>query len=324
MSFTSDIRTELCTLPIKALCCRRAFLYGLLYGASIEKDTVTVTLPAPRENAFDLPAHAASLIHTLFSRTADATHLTRGAHRYVRLSFSYKVAARAMAALISLPEEEAAAETLTDKLGFHCEGCVDHFLRGLFVAYGSVNDPTKGSHLEIKLPGDGRVEPLHILLSECGYVPGRVRRGEAVGLVFKSSSDIQEVLAHFGVTSRIFDLYNAQIEREIRNYENRATNCVTENIARSVRSGIRQTTAITALQDMGLLPSLPDDLQTTALLRLENPSVSLAGLAALHDPPLTKSGLNHRLAKITAFYESTQKTQGETALPHSSQKEGDA
>lgn len=300
MSFTTDIRAELSALPIKPLCCRRAFLFGLIYGATVEGDTLSVTLPA----SGDLPDHAASLIHALFSRTPEATPLTRGAHRYVRLVFSYRAAARDLGALFSLPEEEAAAETIADKLGFRCDGCTAHFLRGVFVAAGTVNDPKKGSHLEIKLPEDGRIEPLHILLSESGYVPGRVRRGEAVGLVYKNSGDIQEILAHLGVTSRIFDLYNAQIEREIRNYENRATNCVTENIARSVRSGMHQSAAIAALSERNLLAALPDELRVTAELRLQNPELSLSGLAALHDPPLTKSGLNHRLGRITAFYDT--------------------
>ncbi len=303
MSFSSDIRDELGALPIKSPCCRRAYLYGLLYGATVTGDTVEAIFPVLPGAAYDLPGHAVSLIHTLLSREAIATPLTRGAHRYARVSFSSKQAARALAALAHLPEEEAAVETLVERLGLKCEHCTAHFLRGLVVAYGTVNDPARSYHMEIKLPLDGRLEPVRILLAESGYVPGCTLRGEVAGLFYKSAGDIQEVLAHVGATSMVFDLFNAQIERDIRNNENRATNCVAENIGRSMRAGGRQTAAIRWLEEQNLLPSLSDELRYTARLRLDNPAETLAELAELHIPPITKSGLHHRLEKIMAFYE---------------------
>ncbi len=302
MSFSSDIRDELGGLTLKPPCCRRAYLYGLLYGAAVEGDTVTATFPVVREAAYDTATHAASLIHALFSREATVTPFSRGAHRYARVSFAYRQAAKHLAALAALPEEEAAAETLADKLEWKCEGCAVHFLRGLVVAAGTVNDPAKSYHMELKLPDDGRVEPVRILLAEDGYEPGMTRRGGTVGLFFKSAGNIQEVLAHVGVTSGVFDFFNVQIERDIRNNENRATNCVAENISRSMRAGGKQTAAIRELEARGLLPSLPDELRMTARLRLDNPEATLPELAAMHDPAITKSGVHHRLEKIMDFY----------------------
>ncbi len=303
MSFATDLRTELGGLPIKPPCCRRAYLYGLLYGAEVEGETVTATFPVAPGAAYDLAAHAVSLIHALFSREAAVTPLTRGAHRYARVSFSYRHAAKHLSALSRLPEEEAAAETLSDKLEWKCEHCSMHFLRGLFVASGTVNDPAKSYHMEIKLPDDGRAEPVRILLAEAGYEPGVTRRGGMVGLFFKSAGNIQEVLAHLGVTAGVFAFFNIQIERDIRNNENRATNCVAENINRSMRAGGKQTAAIRHMEELGLLPSLPDDLRVTARLRLDNPDVTLPELAAMHDPVITKSGVHHRLERIMAIYE---------------------
>ena len=312
MSFTASVRTSLGLLPIKPLCCRRAYLYGLLYGGTVDGDEITVTLPVTVGAAYDLAAHAAALCQALLGRNPEMTPLTRGAHRYVVLRLSSKRAARALRDLSTLPEEEAAAETLADKLDFKCDGCAVHFVRGLFVAYGTVSDPAKSYHLEFKLPQDGRTEPVAILLAENGYVPGRTVRGETSGLFYKSGNDIQEVLAHLGATSLVFEFFNAQIEREIRNNENRATNCVTENIGRSMRAGARQTAAIRYLAEQELLLSLSDDLRYTAHLRLDNPEATLTELAAMHTPPITKSGLNHRLEKIMAFYEKAlRKAEGE-------------
>ncbi len=307
MSFATEIRDELGALPIKPLCCRRAYLYGLIYGAAVNGDRIEVTFPVTPGASYDLPAHAASLIHALFSREATVTSLTRGAHRYASVAFSAKNAAKHLSALARLPEEEAAVETLARHLDFRCDGCAVHFLRGLLVAFGTVNNPARSYHLELKLPDDGRVEPVCILLSEIGYVPGRTHRGDQVGLFYKSAGDIQELLAHVGTTSHVFVFFNAQIERDIRNNENRATNCVTENIGRSMRAGGKQTAAIHELRELGLLPSLSDDLRATAHLRMDNPEATLLELAALHDPPITKSGLHHRLEKIMAFYEKAVK-----------------
>ena len=307
MSFSTTIRDELGELPIKPLCCRRAFLYGLLYGAHIEGDAVTANFSVAKDASSQPYELAVHLIRTLFSREAEVTHVTRGAHRYAAVSFRFKKAAEHLLTLAALPEEEAECETLPRVLEFKCDGCAVHFLRGLFLACGTVNDPAKSYHLEIKLPCDGRVEPVRILLAESGYEMGITNRNGMVGLFCKSGGGIQELLAYIGATSSVFDFFNAQIERSIRNDENRATNCVTENISRAIRTGAKQFAAIEYLEEHNLIAALPEELQFTARLRLNNPDITLAELAELHFPPITKSGLHHRLEKIMAFYEKNLK-----------------
>ena len=181
-------------------------------------------------------------------------------------------------------------------------------MRGLFLSSGTVNDPAKSYHLEFKLPDDGRVEPLRILLAESGYEPGYTNRAGMAGLFCKSGGTIQELLAYIGVTSGVFDFFNAQIERSIRNDENRATNCVTENISRAIRTGARQLAAIEYLEEHNLIAALPEELQFTARLRLNNPDITLSELAELHFPPITKSGVSHRLEKVMAVYEKYSHT----------------
>ncbi len=304
MSFSTLTRDELGGLTIKPLCCRRAYLYGLLYGSLVDGDRLTTTFPVQNDAAYDPSAHALMLIRTLFSRQAELIPLTRGAHRYAQISFAYKQAAGRLRSLIEMPEKEATAETAIAAMDLKCESCARHFLRGVFVAYGTVNDPLKSCHLEIKLPCDGRIEPLRSLLAEESCAPSRTdRKSKGVGLFYKNSDDIQEVLGHLGATHAIFAFMNAQIEHDIRNEENRATNCVTENIRRSTQAGGRQIGAIRWLDEHHLLPALSEDLCLTARLRLENPEASLIELAALHAPPITKSGLNHRLTKLVDFYE---------------------
>ena len=98
------------------------------------------------------------------------------------------------------------------------------------------------------------------------------------------------------------------IERAIRNNENRATNCVTHNISRSVAATQKQLEAVNFLISQQKTALLDDELHITALLRLENDSASLSELAALHDPPITKSGVNGRLNRIIAVAEDVKKS----------------
>ena len=303
MSFATTLRDELGSLPIKPLCCRRAFLYGLIYGGTVTEDELSMIFSVAKDAAHHPHEQAVSLIRTLFSREARVETYSRGAHRYATVRFSFKKAADHLLALTNLPEEEAECETLPRILDFKCEHCKAHFLRGLFIADGTVNDPAKSYHLEIKLPQDGRVEPVRILLAEEGYEVGVTARGGLAGLFCKSGTVIQELLAFIGATSTVFAFFNAQIERSIRNDENRATNCVAQNISRAVLTGARHLAAIQYLDEHNLLGTLPDDLQFTARLRLNNPDVTLSELAELHFPPITKSGVSHRLEKIMAVYE---------------------
>ena len=307
MSFSTTIRDELGNLPIKPLCCRRAYLYGLLYGATVEGDRITAEFSVIKEAEVQPYEQATHLIRTLFSRDAEVKHVSRGAHRYAIVSFAFKKAAEHLVVLRELPEEEAECETLYRILEFKCDACALHFLRGLFLARGTVNDPAKSYHLEMKLPMDGRVEPVRILLAESGYEMGQTNRLGMAGLFCKSGGAIQEFLAYIGATSSVFEFFNAQIERSIRNDENRATNCVAENISRAIRTGAKQFAAIEYLEENNLIPALPEELQFTARLRLNNPDITLAELAELHFPPITKSGLHHRLEKIMAFYEKNMK-----------------
>ena len=132
MSFSSTIRTELGQLSIKPLCCRRAFLHGLLYGARVEGDQITAKFSVAKDECYQPHEQAVYLIRTLFSRNAEVTHVSRGAHRYALVSFNFKKTAEHLATLAELPEEEAECETIYRAFDFKCDDCAVHFLRGVF------------------------------------------------------------------------------------------------------------------------------------------------------------------------------------------------
>ncbi len=303
MSFTTQIKDELGGLPIKSTCCRKAFLYGILYNAAVadKGGEVTVTLHTPSGGQPDLPTRLSPLFQKQLGCVPTFTPETRGAHRYLHVNFTAKQAAFHLRDLSRA--ETADASLLPATLGFRCEECSAAFLRGVFLAVGTVTDPAKAYHMELRAPSDGRADLLCAHLLTLGFTPGSTRRGDAVSFFWKGSSPIQDFLTYIGGTHGVFALLNTQIQRDIRNNENRATNCVAENISRSMHAGSRQVHAIQHLKEHDLLPALAPELQVTAQLRLEYPEATLSELAALHEPAITKSGLNHRMEKILALYE---------------------
>jgi DNA-binding protein WhiA len=191
---------------------------------------------------------------------------------------------------------------------FLCPHCAAHFLRGVMISYGSVTDPAKGYHLEFRLY-DAENLPLlaDTLLSLDENWKGKSRTtAGGVSLYFKNSTAIEEILSLLGANNALFALMNAKIERDIRNTENRATNCVMKNIGKTVNAATEVCSAVEAIRVAARFDALAPELQETAKLRVANPNASLNELSKLHNPPITKSGLNHRLQKILLFAKSIE------------------
>ena len=166
------------------------------------------------------------------------------------------------------------------------------------MACGTLNDPQKSTHLEFLLRDEHCASLLGAFLEDSGYAPKQADRKGVTGLYFKDAGSVEDLLALMGAVKISMDMMNLRIEREIRNQENRATNCVAKNIEKSVSASAKQMAAIEKLTVTGMLAQLPDSVRLTARLRAENPDASLEELRNLHVPPITKSGLNHRLQKL--------------------------
>ncbi len=313
MSFCTQIKEELAGHNTAKPCCRRSLLYGLLYGSSLpqtKNDRIYFRFPVPSGSDCDFQAYITDLFQSQYHLTPDIYPETRGAHKYLNVYFYHK---QIFKTLLQLSQaKEADQSVLPHVLGFRDPECTNHFVRGVFLAYGTISDPQKSYHLEIKAPTDGRADLLCSLFMNIDSMPGSTRRSGDVGFIWKSGAAVIELLNYMGVTSGLFDILNTQVEREIKNNENRATNCDTGNISRSISASAKYIHALAYLKDHHLLETLPKDLQVTAELRLMHPEISLRELADVHDPILSKSGLNHRLEKLLAAYEQALKSSIDT------------
>lgn len=292
-SFTSIIKSEMSELKIKKTCCRKAFLLGLIFNCTRSNGA-----PSELSATFIEPSaaiKAEQLLSSVYKCNAKTDEVKKPGKKYMRLTFRSPSVSKVLDALDGETEN-----TIPEAFSFSCTGCSQAFLRGVFIACATVNDPHKGYHLEIALAKENlvRASKLYRLLSICGFVPRIVNRKGSCGLYYKSNSAITDLIYYAGAVKSSFDYANVCIERDIRNNENRATNCVATNISKSVTASQRQIAAIRRLIETHKLDMLPEELKETAKLRFENDEVSLNELAMLHEPPISKSGLNHRLEKI--------------------------
>lgn len=285
MSFSEQVKEELHALQIKSVCCRKAYLYGLMIGAQTDGEQVTFRIPS----AF--AEHAEGEIKRHFGRESVSRPYTSGRASGTEICFASVKCASQVSAWDAGEQADFAAV-------FKCPQCALAFLRGAFCATGTVSDPATGSHLEIKCINRARALGLQTILAQHGARMGMVSRGKNVGVYIKNNQGVADVLSILGSSIMVFKLINKMIEREIRGNENRLTNCDTGNIGKFVSAVRKQIAAIEKLDRYGELQKLPDALQDTAMLRLRYPDAPMGELAEAHVPPITKSGLNHRLQKL--------------------------
>ena len=176
--------------------------------------------------------------------------------------------------------------------------CRTAFLRGAFLAGGSVTDPEKRYHMELATSHQQASREVSTLLEEMGFLPRSVQRGADALIYFKQSEHIEDLLTKIGAPAAAMDIMTAKVDKEIRNGANRAMNCDMANVNKTLDAAQEQTAAIAKLRDSARWERLPEKLQQTAQLRLDYPEDSLAQLAERCEPPVTKSCINHRLRKL--------------------------
>lgn len=296
MSFSSDIKKELCSVKDMERGEKSAMLYGIFYSGRLIDGRATVQT----ENA-DLIAAARTLTETLFpnarhettrlvkSGSSLYTFVVKEGYDEVKSRFGdFSEDSGVNAAVVSGSDSESGA-----------------FLRGVFVSCGSVTDPNKEYHLELVLPYKPRSEALYTFINEHGMpVKKTVRsRGNSLVLYAKESELIEDFLTYIGAGLHSLEIMQVKIEKSVRNRVNRRVNCETANLDKLVNAANKSCEDIELILREKGADWLKPELRETALLRLENREASLSELCELSEKPLSKSGLNHRLKKLAQLAE---------------------
>lgn len=177
--------------------------------------------------------------------------------------------------------------------------CKKAYLRGIFLASGTITDPEKSYHIEFICGSQVLAADVKKLINSFVDLHAKIMQRKKSYVVYvKESEQIMDILALMGAASQIFSFENVRITKEMRNKTNRISNCDQANIDKALQAAEKQLSWIHKIQREKGLESLPDKLYAAAVLRMEHPEATLQELADLMDPPMKKSGLNNRLKKI--------------------------
>ena len=297
MSFSGDVKTELCRASLDRPCCARAEAYGaLLYGNTFtsrevrlitESESFSSRLPLLLDRAFGLQ----------FDRLPGD-----GERKYV---FHLADKGKIHRIIDAFGFDSRQSPVLHINFGLLEEECCRAaFLRGAFLAGGSVTEPAKGYHLELATSHAQASRELLALLTDMGRQPRHALRNSSQVIYFKNSEQIEELLTLMGAPVSAMELMNAKAEKELRNGVNRRVNCEAANLDKAVDAAQEQLEAIRRLYELDRVEGLNAALKETIVLRETYPELTLSQLAEEFEPPITKSCLNHRMRKLMELSKS--------------------
>lgn len=302
MSFGTDMKAELCEVsldsPVCPHCLQAEGLGVLLYCSNFSYTSIRINTPS---DAF------AQRLPLLFEKAFGVTlsPLTVATQKKSFVLEDKKSLAKLYHQLEYAPE----AVSCHIQFGLLEESCCRlAFCRGAFLAGGSVTNPEKQYHLELVTCHSAVNRELPALLHENQFSPKTSQRKGHFISYFKQSIHIQQFMSSIGAPLSAEKVADAKKQKLITRSVNRQVNCDSANLEKSIDAAQSQIKSIRFLESQQLLEDLPEKLQETAKLRLENPHCTLTELADFFSPPLSKSALNHRLRKLVALAQAHQET----------------
>ena len=302
MSFASDTKAELCKTADRP-CCLRAECYGLLlFGRSFSPAGVSLTTES-RETARRAAEFAAEVTGAIMDVTFVKLRRKEGVSSYTVSAADPGQAEKAVEALGHTGKEISLRINLAN---LENECCRAAFLRGAFLACGTATAPERGYRLEFTVPYMNLANDLSSLIRDIlvlGLEPRVSCRNGTFVVYLKGSEHISDFLTYLGAPEASMTLVQVRMLKRLRNEVNRKTNFEAANIEKTASAAAQETLAIEKIKRSGKLASLPDDLQALAALRLQDPEMSLRDLGQRLSPPLSRSGVHHRLRRILDFAE---------------------
>ncbi len=293
ISFSAGAKAEVCRVAPSRVCCAVAECFGiLLFCNSFSADGVRI-ITESRDFAQRLP----KLFMKAFSMEFDVRPTEETAGKQVFQITDPAKCRLLMEAYGFQPEGTLALHINLQILEEDC--CKVSFLRGAFLAGGSVTAPEKGYHLELTTSHLSVAREAYTLIQEVlGFYPKQASRAGGKVLYFKQSEQISDCLTYLGAPISAMGIMEARLEKELNNEVNRRCNCDEANTSKVVEAAQEQISAIRIIRERGMFDSLPAKLKEAAQARENNPESSLTELAQLMQPPITKPAMNHRLKKL--------------------------
>jgi len=305
MSFSSNVKDELIRLPLGKACCMLSELSALTRtSASLSMHGLGRILVSFRVENAALARRIFLLLRTQLGVTPKlyfVQHARLGGQRTCVLTLGDEGSQKLLLALHMVEKDEEGHVSFKRTSPRHPmtrQCCRRAFLRAAFLGAGTMTSPEKAYHLEWRADNESLYKELQRLVDKSGLpVHSCVRKG--VPMVYlKSAQQITDALALMGASGSVLEMENIRISKQMRGSANRAINCDEHNSDRMVNAAAEQVEAIKLISIERGLSSLPPALSSAARLRLDNPELSLTELGQMMEPPIGKSGMNHRMRRL--------------------------
>lgn len=300
VSFSGGAKAEICRVFPQKRCCAVAECFGiLLYCNSFGQDGIRIVTES-REFALRLPKLFRKAFSLVFDQLPDAD---AGGKMVFQINNGAKIS--------SIMKVYGLEDTVSLHVNLPVveeDCCKVSFLRGAFLAGGSVTDPVKSYHLELNTTHGSVSRETSALMQEIfGTYPKSANRGGGYLLYMKQSEMISDFLTYLGAHVSAMGIMETRLEKELNNKVNRRCNCDDANTSKVVEAAQEHLAAIRVLRELGIVDKLPLKLQQALAAREANPESTLTELASMMEPPITKPAMNQRLKKLVALSkEATQ------------------
>ena len=309
MSFSGNVKEELLRQVDPARHCRIAELAAIIafHGEIIRLSTKEIILRISAENE-SIIRKCFTLLEKTFKINGEVSIDKRIVKKNNRFTIDVEdpeetVKILQAVKLLTAERRPVHSDTLVSQMVIQKNCCRRAFLRGAFLCAGSISDPEKFYHFEIVCTTPAKALQLQEIIQSFEIDAKIVKRKKYHVVYVKEGAQIVELLGLMGAGVSLMNLENVRILKGMRNTVNRKVNCETANINKTVNAAVKQIEDIIYIRDTVGLHRLPENLEETALLRLEYPQASLKELGTLLSIPVGKSGINHRLRKICSIAE---------------------
>lgn len=294
MSFSSETKAELCRIPVSRDCCAVAEAYGLLLYAHTFSHTeismVTSSEPLAKRipplfaRAFGVPVHPQE----------------KSAGGRMTLQITDEMQIKRIFSVLGYDWKYHMSYHLNRNV-IEEDCCRSAFLRGIFLSAGTVAGPDKKTHLEITTSHHALCREVMSLMLDMDLMPKFATRKTLSLLYWKDTAGAEDFLTLIGAQHAAMQMMQAKVEKQLRNKVNRRVNCEAANVIKASNAAAEQVAVIRQALNRGGWEVFPDSLHETIHLRLDDPAASLSELAAKCSPPISKSGLSHRLRRIVTI-----------------------
>lgn len=313
MSFSGMVKEELSRQIGIGLHCRIAETAALLSACG--KITAEGTLRFQTENGSVLRKYFTLLQKTFNIKTEisvrENNHLKKGTVYFIELSDSEQVQAVLQSTKLKRDGENGETLSFCNALVTQQSCCKRAFIRGAFLASGSISDPRKSYHFEVVCQDEKKAKQLQEIIRSFQVDAKIVLRKKSYVVYVKEGAQIVDMLAVMEANVALMDLENIRILKEMRNSVNRKVNCETANINKTVNAAVKQMEDIKLIQRTIGFESLNEGLAQIAELRLQYPESTLKELGLMLVPQVGKSGVNHRLRKLSEIADGLRENKEE-------------